>query len=362
MSLFSEKTYRAIYADLTDWIIANQDKITDFNEGGVLTSFCEATARGIEEVYLRGKIGFIKYLPELPFYAFGFSKQTGTKSAGEVVFSRDVATTDEITITSGTIVSTPSGLLFVTTETGTIASGGTDSNAVSVEAQSVGSEYNVLADNITIITTPVIGVNSVTNTAASTNGLNEETSVDFEKRFKEYVLGLAKGNGYGIKSGAMTINNVRSVSVVEHFPPLTGLYNFSVYIDDGAGNASAELIAEVEAVLLGDGTTVVPGYKSVGVNMRVLAPTKVTIDIDIAITDDGNYDRAVLSVSIETAISDYINNLQLGEDVIWNEISTAVMSVPGVYDLVLTTPAANTTISSVQIARTGTVTIGYYVP
>lgn len=362
MDAFSSKTYRAIFADIKTWIIANQDIITDFNEGGVLNSLCEAVSLEIEQIYLRCRIGFIQYLSNLPFYAFGFSELPGALASGSVIFSRNIATTDPVTIPIGTIVSSPSGLLFTSTSEGTILANQTDSGSVSISANEIGTRYNLPASSVTIITTPVNGVDSVNNSSALSGGLDGESTEDFKNRFKDYILGLGRGNVYGIITGAKTVTNVRSVSTIEHFPPLSGLYNVSVYIDDGAGNAPAELIAEVENVLIGDGTETYPGYKPAGINLQVVPPTKVTVNLDITVTDSGDYDRTDLEVAIEAAVSSYINNLKLGEDVIISTIIKTIMEVAGVYDVVLNSPGANITISASQIARLGTITTGYYVP
>jgi uncharacterized phage protein gp47/JayE len=359
MATFNAKTFRAILADMQSWIIANQDKITDFNEGSGIAAFCEAVAQQIEQVYLRGKIGFIRYLPNLPFYAFGFSKHAGTEASGIVRFSRNVATVDAITIPVGVIVSTPSGLLYTTTSEGTIAGGATESGDVSVEANEIGASYNVPATSISIITTSVIGVDTVNNAAAMSGGSDQESDNAFQQRFREYILGLARGSNYGLITVAKSVTGVRSASVIEHFPPLSGIYNVSLYIDDGAGNAPAEMIAAVENVIEGDGTVTYPGYKPAGINLRVLAPTKVTVDVTVEIDDTGDILRDIVSQNVQDTIEDYINNLQIGESVVYNELVQRVMAVIGVYDLTLSAPAANVSIGTTQVARTGTITITF---
>lgn len=360
MATYNPKTYRAILADMEAWIIANQDKITDFNEGSGITSFIEAIAQQVEQLYLRAKIGFIKYLPNLPFYAFGFSKHAGSKASGTVVFSRNVATTDPVTIAIGTLVSTASGLIFVTTSLGVILANQTSSGEVSIQAYDVGANFNVPAATITTMTTPVVGVDTVTNSSSTTGGLDEEDDNSFQSRFRDYTLGLGRGNVYGLKAAAMSVTGVRSASPVEHFPPLSDIYNVSMYIDDGAGNAPQALIDAVVAAIQGDGTTANPGNKPAGINVRVLGPTKVTIGVQVTVTDTGNVSRGTITSNIQTAVTNYINNLQIGEDVIYNELVQVIMEVVGVYDIVLSQPSANVSIGSTQIARVGTITVLYY--
>lgn len=358
MSTFATKTFSEIYEDMKSWVIANQDKITDFNSGSIISSLLEAVANEIEEIYRRAKIGFLNYLPLLPFYAFGFSKIAGTKSAGSVVFSRNVSTASPITIPIGTIVSTSSGLNFVTTAEGTILANQTDSGSVSIQASDIGVAYNVPSSSVTTITTTVTGVDTVTNASSTTGGLDNESDDDFQTRFRQYCVGLGRSNTYGLVAGAMTVTNVRSVSPIEHFPPVSQ-YNVTLYIDDGAGNAPNDMIAAVLNVLLGDGTDTYPGYKAAGINLRVLAPTKVTIAVTATITSNATVDQAEITTNITDRVTAYINGLKIGEDVIFNEIVRIIKGVPGVYDLILTAPSSNTSISTSQIARAGTFTITY---
>ena len=148
-----------------------------------------------------------------------------------------------------------------------------------------------------MIVTPVNGVETVDNSSSTTGGLDVETDEEFTKRFKEYVEGLGQSNEYGLITGAKSVTGVRSVSTIEHFPPSSS-YNVSVYIDDGAGNASAALIASVLSELKGNGTVSNPGYKAAGINIQVLAPTKVTQDVTVVVTDDGALSEATMKYNI----------------------------------------------------------------
>ncbi|KKL04389.1 hypothetical protein LCGC14_2616540, partial [marine sediment metagenome] len=109
----------------------------------------------------------------------------------------------------------------------------------------------------------------------------------------------------------------------------------------------------------GNGTVSNPGYKAAGINIQVLAPTKVTQDVTVVVTDDGALSEATMKYNIEQAISNYINNLWLGGDIIRNSLIKVIMAVDGVDDISLTTPATNITINFNQIARTGTITVTF---
>lgn len=355
MSSFPVKKYKDLLNDMVSWLVANQNKITDFNEGSGIRTILEVISQMGEQIYIRGHIGFTEGLKAVPFYAFNFEKDPASYAAGEVIFSRS-GTSGTINISIGTLVATSDGLQFETTEAGEITGGNSDSSAIDIIATKTGKLYNVPASTIVVIITPISGVETVNNTSATSGGLDEENDAEFLDRFKDYIEGLSKSNESGLRSGAKGVTGVRSASVIEHFPPSSG-YNTTIYIDDGAGNASQALIDEVEDVLIGDGTESNPGYKAGGTNLRVLAPTKVTITVTAIVDDDGSVSREALEYLIKDAINNYINNLGIGDDCIRNRIIEAIIGVNGVDDVDLTVPASNTTISGIQIARTGTITI-----
>lgn len=359
MAITTYKLYREILADMQSWIIANQDKVTDFNEGGVLSSFLEANARQFEEAYVRLKTGFESYLPLLPYSVFGFERKAGLYAAGTVVFGR-TGTSGAVTIPSGTILATESGILFTTQEDGTIADASTTSASVSIKANELGVAGNVPAGTVTTIVSTVNGVETVTNGAKLTGGQDNETLIEFTRRFRTYIDGLGRSNVHGLVSAAQRNPGVRSASLVEHFPPESDIWNCSLYVDDGAGNAPSTLLAEVKSVVDGDGTEANPGYRAAGLNVRVLAPTAVTVDLTVEIESDGRYSDEVIEAEVESTVETYINDLVLGEDVIINRVREQIMSVDGVYDITsMAAPASNTVIGAAQIARFGTATITF---
>jgi len=352
---FSVKQFAAILSDMATWIVANQNKITDLNEGSVIRSFCEAVAQQCEQIYIRGRVGFTENLTDVPPVAFDFIREAGQKAAGIVIFSR-AGSSGDVTIPNGTLLSTPAGIQFITTAESLIANGNTDSANVTIQAYEVGTGGNVPASTITTIVTPIPGVDTVDNAASTTGGLNTETDGEFLRRFQEFIEGLGKANKAGLVTGAKEVTGIRSASVVEHFPPVSS-YNATLYIDDGAGEASAALIAAVATRVVGDGTSANRGYKAGGINLRVLAPTKVVITVTVEVATDGSLSDGVVEAAIKSDVQDYINNLLIGDDCIKNKIIEVIIGVASITDLTLSAPASNTSISDSQIARTSSTDI-----
>lgn len=354
---FAVKLFTALLDDMTTWIIANQDKVSDFNEGSVIRTFCEAVSIITERLYIKTRIGFDEGLLLTPFQAFDFVREGGQQASGEVIFSRS-GSTGTVPIAIGTVVGTSDGTRFETTVVGSIDDGNSDSASIAILAQNEGTEGNVPANTINTIVTPVVGVETVDNASGTTGGQNEETDNEYQLRFQQYILGLGRSNISGLIAGAKSVTGVRSASVFEHFPPVSS-FNATIYIDDGAGNASQALVDAVTLIIDGDGTESNPGYRAAGVNVRVLAPTKVTIAVTVEITDDGSISPSTIDYNARVTIENYINNLFIGDDVIRNKIRQVIMAVDGVLDIDLTVPSGNTAIGDNQIARTGTISISF---
>jgi len=356
MAGFTTKQFDDIVSDMVAYIIANSSSITDLSPGSVIRSFVEGSALSMEEIYVGIYLGFRRYLDNVQETAFDFERKNGTKAAVDVVFSRAIAN-GEITIPIGTRVKTASGLRFLTTEIGTIAAGQVNSNAVSCEAESAGSSYNIGSGTLTVLEDSIAGVDTVTNSLAATGGVDQESDIAYKTRFQAYIEGLGRSNIAGLTAGALSVEGITSVSVVELFPPV-GNVNVDLYVDDGSAvEVSAAKVLEVQGVIDGDGTEDNPGYRSAGVNVVVQAPSIVTQDITMSVEVLSGVDTDQLENDIVDAVSGYVNTLGVGVDIIYNEIVGAIMGVYGVVDVDLTVPAANVTIAATQVGRAGTISV-----
>lgn len=358
MATFNLKQYQTIYDEIKAYIIAHQDRVSDFNTGSVIASEIEAFAREFAILYSEARAGFSEVLTKMPFTIFNLSKHPAQKAVGTVTFSR-VDTSAEITIPIATQIATAGGVIYETTEAVTMAIADGSENAA-VRAMDAGTSGNVPAGTVNIFVSSISGVDAVTNYANIGGGVNEETDAEYFNRFRAYLLGIPRSNKNGIITGAALNPALRSVSIVEHFPPRAGLYNLTLYLDDGSGTVSAATIAEVEAVIDGDGTIENPGYRSAGINVDYLAPTIVPVNVagDVYVSYDLSLAEATSLV--DAAVESFIDSLIIGQDVIRAQLQKTVLAFPWVVDLDITTPAANVAISDSQIARAGTISLIYH--
>jgi len=350
------KRYSEIFKNAMANMIAKQDKVTDFNEGSLIYAILDTVSRIAERLYTAIRQNFIELLQLLPYSLFGMEKKAGTAASGTVIFKREKALNAKTVIAKGVRVS-GGGYTYITTAVGEIAAGEIQSSPISAICDTLGKVGNVKAGEITTIESTVSAdIIGVENKVAFTGGADAETDSEFQARFRAKVNGFSGTNEYSIRYAALSVDTVRSVTTQNHKPPLKNIYNMSIYVDDGSGSATEETLEKVRLAVEGDGTVLNPGHLAPGVNVRILAPTSIPINVSLNAIVYG-CDFAEAKDEIETAVTEYINSLSIGEVVIVSEIIKKVMSFTYVKDVLMITPLQNIEPLNNQIARIGTLNV-----
>ena len=353
------KTYFEIVKEMKESAIAAISGITDFNAGSNIMTIFEAVARPMEQAYIDTRNGYANNLRAIPYSVFDFQQKPGQKASVGVKFTRNAAMLSVSTIPQGTRVS-DGNLIFITTETGTIASGQTESDLVEASAENIGYEYNVSAGTITTIESSLSAeIVSVTNPSKATGGTDVETQTQMLKRFKYMINGLQGSNYYGISAGVLSLEGVRSVSIEEHFPLKNSIYNFTVYVDDGTGRLTDDLKLQVLDIINGNNTAENPGLRAAGVNFDVQPATIVPVEIVMTVTTYRVEDARVEN-DITTRLTEYINGLGIHENVVLSSIIVLLKQISGITDisdLTLNGATDNINIGINQIARFDSVSI-----
>jgi uncharacterized phage protein gp47/JayE len=349
------KTYDEIYSDMLNYIISHQDKLTDFNDGGVISSQTEAGARELAELYIRTRVGFSTYLRALPSSVFGFEMKLGTRASAVVKFKRGKPFSYDSPIPENTIVAAGS-LIFTTVSPGVVLSGEKFSNEISVTAEEVGERYNVGAGAINrLITTLSADIVGVSNDQPATGGVSMESWQDFVARFADYIVGLQRTNNAGFRSGLTKGYAVRSYERVEHFPPLDDIWNITVYLEDGSGDMPASGFELAKAIIDGDGTATNGGYRAPGIQVRYLPPEKIPIipKIKVVTTEDvtNEIDESEVKDEVDRRTKEYINGLKIGEKFVRSDLTVALKRIIYLSDVEILLPLANVEIAKNQIAR-----------
>jgi hypothetical protein len=338
---------------MRDYIIAHQDKLTDLNDGGILTSQVEAFSRELAMLYVSCRVGFSSFLRELPYSVFGFTRKNGERASTQVVFSRAAPLSSSTSIPAGIVVS-GGGFDFVTTGSGKIDADETNSQPITAIAQEPGDKYNVGAKTIkTIISSVPPDIISVDNPQKAAGGTNTEDWAAYIDRFADYITGLQRTNTCGLTSGLWHL--IRSKAVEEHFPPLDGIWNMTLYLEDGSGGIAPKALAEAKSIIDGDIIAGKGGYRAPGINIRYMPPEIVPITTEIIVEPDqtvsSEFDHAVVTEQVLTEVRKYIDGLKIGESLLKSDLIVVLKRLPSVHNIKIPEPVEDVLIQHNQIVR-----------
>lgn len=198
---------------------------------------------------------------------------------------------------------------------------------------------------LTTIVTPVSGVDSVTNEAAATTGRDRETDAELRVRRQESLATQGAGTDAALRARLLAISDVQACSVRSNRTLTTDgdgvpgkSYQIVIYPDDadlGATyrNEIAVTIAQYAAggIWLHGAEEEDVEQPATGYTMPVrwdwstdtLVSVTVQITVDADYPDDGQ-------TQVRLAISEYIESLSVGDDVLRLRIQQALAAVPGI--------------------------------
>jgi phage-related baseplate assembly protein len=274
------------------------------------------------------------FMPLVPGTA---SPRLGAQAAtGTVVYSRFTAASSTCFIPVGAtmltadgsqsfaVIANPAYTTYSAALNGYTLAANVGSITVPVQAQTGGSGGNVAAGAISQNTTTIAGIDTVSNPAAFTNGANQESDAALKCRFSAYILGLSRGDAYGlayaISSLAVNVQwqYVESYSYAGTWQP--GYYY--VVADDGSGSPPSSFMTAV--------TNAVNSVRPLGTQIGVFPPTVNFVTVSMIITTAAGYDHPTAVGLVSTAVSSAINGGGLGNGLNFNEIPAWAFAVPGV--------------------------------
>lgn len=299
----------------------------------------------------------------------------GAISAPLTVVSRQISLTDIPLGGAGTvgrrIYRRPAGGIFkrVTTITNNAATTFTDNvadgaltvepptvdSALAVQLDGVAEEqgviFNVVANSIRKMTDTPEGVTSVTNPAPFTSGTDEEDLEAFRQRLLEFIQAPGTGSPSDVKSWAEEVEGVETATVFSNDnvgTPTNGHTTVRISGPDGTIPPQAVLDA-VQATLDERGLA--------NITYHVAAFTAQSTAVTVTLTLATGFILADVTPSVQQAIRDYINNLEVGDTLYRAGITDAVFGLTGVETLVVNTPASDQTTAATTKRTPGTITV-----
>lgn len=349
--------------------LTSTSPITDMNTGSVARTLLESVALVMDEAYfqmvnlLNGFYINTATGSDLDRRASDFGQQRKLALQANVLVTFGGSGTP--TIPAGTMVSSPAAgntpeIIFITVTSGTIG------DLIPATCQIAGSIGNVASSSITtIINNPnPILITSVTNTAPSVGGQDQEADDTFRARLQAFLQSFSKGTVNAIIAAALGVKQVTVAKVLENYtisgymisPSLIDLVdggtlsasgqigNIVVVIDNGSGSFPPSVVPTTQDILLGSTSdpTTFPGYVAAGIQCFTTRPINEPVTVALTLSVASNVlDTASLEASVQNALSLFIQQKQIGDELFLSEIIDQTMNVTGVTNVIITTVLLN---------------------
>jgi uncharacterized phage protein gp47/JayE len=214
-------------------------------------------------------------------------------------------------------------------------------------AQETGVIGNTAIGTVTVLTNAPASLTAVTNPTAFAGGSDPEDTDTYRQRLLQWVQNPQTGSAADLKSWAEAVAGVESATV---FPntPTAGEVTIRISGPGGTVPDSTVINNVLAALQIQDLANVI---------LHVASFTPVSTNVTVDVTTSGTYTLTDVTVSVQQAISAYINSLPVGGTLYLAGIVDAVFGLAGIADVVVTTPATNQTTAADSKRTPGTITV-----
>lgn len=374
MATLSTQTFVQLVRNTATAIQARSTALADLSVGSILRSVIEANSAVV--MWLQSLITQVLATTRAATSSgadldswvgdYGLTRAPGAAATGMVTFARFSAVGQAVVPVGATCQSTDGTQNYTVTldasnpaysagVSGYVMAATVSSVNVPVQAQVIGAAANAVAGGISVITSAIPGVDTVTNSAALTNGADPETDAALRTRFVAYIASLSKATKAAIGYAITSVPQVASYSLVENqtYAGSTQMGYFYAVVDDGTGTPSGTFISTVSNAI----DAVRPFTSTFG----VFAPVVVTANVAMTITTAVGYDHAATASVVASAIRTYLSGLVLGQSLAFSRLAqVAYDASPGVTNVTgvtLNGGTADLSATAKQVIKPGTVAV-----
>lgn len=253
----------------------------------------------------------------------------GQKPLDKTEFSVEYVAYQKITVSSGTIVSTPSkesqhARTFQTKKDGTLIrnSDGKWETNIEAEALDAGANGNVLAGLINVMPKPPVGIDKVINRSNMAGGADAEDDNSLRERAKKVLDVKGKATLESLRTAIEGVEGIESSPVMIDMPD--GVPGIVKVIVDGGDDKEIDRVIE--------------NTRAAGIKVEFERPGIVLLDINVtlvvgrkivAATDISNKVTRI----VESKIRNFVSSLKIGENIITNQLVSQLIGMPEVRDV-----------------------------
>ena len=251
----------------------------------------------------------------------GITRITNLPTSVAITFSGTAGTV----VPAGYIVKTVDGLEFATVAVAVIPA------IVTAKCTTQGA-IRILANEVHVLTTAIAGLTGATNLEPGITGIVREEDPAFRARRENSTISRGTSSIDAIYEGVKSLN-LPYIAIIENTTSATvdgvPANSFLVVVEGGTPAEVSQVIYDNKPqgiTSYGSIVTVVNDSKGYPHNIGISRPTPIDISVTTSITNlpGASVDSATL---VKAAIVDYVNNLNISDDVYWSYFFSAILAV-----------------------------------
>lgn len=279
-------------------------------------------------------------LDYLVYDRYGLLRKVASPSYTTVQFTTTTNTSTSFSIPDGTLLSTKTGLQFITVGTETFPTLSTGPVEVTVRSVDAGESQKCKSGEITVIVSTITGAPAdlaVTNSKATFGGDEEESDQQLRQRAREYFSSVQKGTTAAIKAAALAFPGVKYAEVFEELDTLgrpSGIIKCVIadaYTDQFVSTASSTLYTAQSSVLATQLQASLDDVRAAGVPVTVTVSNVVLQPITLSLSYRAGYASTDVFGTVQGLLQTLVNNLNPGQTLRLQSIQEELQRVEGVY-------------------------------
>lgn len=248
---------------------------------------------------------------------FGLVRLPATVARGEVTLSRYVPALEAFVPVGAQLRSGDGALTFsVIAEPGRAGwdglrggyaiGAGVAALAVPVVADAAGAAGNVQAGSVTLLATALAGVDTASNAAPLSGGLEAESDAALRARFANWMDSRSRATPLAVVSAVEGVQQGLETRVLENQLPdgTARMGSFVVVVDDGSGTPPEPLLARIRLA--------VDAVRPVGTGFAVVAPTVLPAAIQLTVQTLPGASHSAATAAVGAAIRAWVDALPIG--------------------------------------------------
>ncbi len=187
---------------------------------------------------------------------------------------------------------------------------------IRAKASTPGKVGNVPAGSVTVMPHPPVGVEYVINREDISTGTDAESDEELRGRAKKALEAAGKATLISLESAVRRVEGVKTLRIEDTPDGVPGIVRVTV---DGGDTAAVE--------------NAINDTRSAGIKVEFSRPKIAQVDFSLTVLTKRGAAAAAVQKNVETKVREYVGSLQIGEEIVFDQVTKAALDVEEVYDV-----------------------------